>query len=526
MTKRRPAERGDRAEVPGLPAERSGGHASTGSRQQPSSSADGGSRWTLIAAISLVTLLVLLDDTAVSVALPTMQRELGFGYEAQEWVVISYTLALAVFTLLAGHLADRIGASRIFLVGLAVFIAGSLLTGLTTSVSLLIAFRTVQGTGAAMVAPAALALIAGAFSDRRRGTALGIWAGISGSALGIGPIVGAYVTETLGWSWIFLLNVPLGAVAWLVAWRVLPATGVRRPQGRPDLIGAALSAVALLGLLLGLSRGNDWGWTSPATLGLLALVPLGLALFVVHERRTSHPLVDLRLFANRVFTGATVVTLFSTAVMCSLFFFLALYLQTVVGLTPLASGAALLPLTLTIVLVAPIAGRLSDRFGTRALVVGGTALLGVGLLGMSGLRSSSDLVGLMLWLALAGFGIALARTPTTSAALGSAGEGAYGMASSVVNTAQAAGLALGISIMSVILTAVGPGAAFSAGSAEAHHEAFIAGFSTGLLVNATIALATALLAFLMFADPTRRMRTPTRVGRGGAGRLTGPGSGA
>ena len=470
------------------------------------------SGWAVVGGLSLVSLLLLLDDTAVSVALPSIQRELGFGLGALEWVVNAYTLTIAAFTLLAGHLADRRGASRIFLFGLTVFIIGSLVAGLASNIAVLIASRAIQGFGAALVAPASLSLIATAFSDRRRGTALGVWAGVSASALGIGPLVGAFITDTLGWNWIFLLNVPLGAVAWIVARMVLPRSPRKVASHRLDLIGAGLSGFGLLSLLLALNQANGSGWTSPAVVVLFGLSALTFGLFVVHERRTSQPLVNLTLFKNRFFAGANMITLLSTAVMCSLFFFLALYLQTVVGLSALESGAALLPLTLTIIVVAPIAGRLSDRFGARTLIVGGMVILGGGLLGMSRLGSGANVAALMLWLAVTGLGIALARTPTTTTALG-AGDGtdSFGMAAGVLNTFQATGLALGISIMSIILTAFGPQAAFSREFSAAHHAAFITGFSTALTVNAVIALFAAGLAAVMLR-PQKGVRGTAAIG--------------
>lgn len=461
------------------------------------------SAWLLVAGLSLVSLLLLLDDTAVAVALPTVQRQLGFGFGALEWVVNSYTLTIAAFTLLAGHLADRRGAERIFLTGVVIFVLGSLVSGLAFNVAMLIASRAVQGLGAALVGPAALALIATAFPDHRRGTALGVWAGISASAVGIGPLFGAYITETLGWKWIFFFNVPIGVAAWLVARKVLPRSPHRPAPHRLDIAGAALSGLGLLSLLLALNLANGSG-ASPIVLILFAVSALSFGVFLVHERRTPGPLVDLTVFKNRFFAGANVITLLTTAVMCSLFFFLALYLQTVRGLTALASGAALLPLTVTILLVAPLAGRLADRFGARLFIVAGMLLLATGLLGMSRLGSGANLLALMLWLALAGLGIALARTPTTTTALSGATEDAYGTAAGILNTSQATGLALGISLMGLILTTFGPQAAFSRETSAAHHAAFIAGFSTALLINAIIAALTAAFAALML----RPQKTP------------------
>jgi EmrB/QacA subfamily drug resistance transporter len=466
----------------------------------------------LVAGLSLVSLLVLLDDTAVSVALPSIQRQLGFNFSALEWIVNAYTLAIAAFTLLAGHLADRRGARSIFLLGLAIFIAGSLVSGLASSVSLLIVSRSVQGLGAALIGPTSLSLIATAFPDHRRGTALGIWAGVSASALGIGPVIGALITDGLGWNWIFLLNVPLGIFAWFLARRILPRPPTPRPAGGLDLLGAALSGLVLLSLLLALNQAGASGWGAPEVIGLLMGSAVLLALFLIREQRTPSPIVDLSMFKNRLFTGANVVTLISTAVMCSLFFFLALYLQTIVGLSAVASGLTLLPLTLTIIVVSPIAGRLTDKLGAHLPIVVGMALLAAGLLGMSRLSVNANTSTLMLWLALTGLGIGIARTPTTATALGNTETNAYGTAAGVFNTSQATGLALGISLMGVILTSFRPQVAFLRETSASHHAAFLAGFSTALIVNAGLAAFASLFALIVLRPQQPAFQAPPRRG--------------
>lgn len=456
-----------------------------------------GSRWGVLIGLTLVTFLLLLDDTAVSVALPSIQKQLGLGFGGLEWVVNAYTLTIAAFTLMAGRLADRNGARRIFLIGLAIFVIGSLSAGISPTPAALIAFRAAQGLGAALVAPAALALIAITFPAERRGMALGVWAGVSASALGIGPLIGALVNDALGWQWIFLLNVPLGSLGWLSASFLLPKSRPPVVRMRLDMLGVCLSAVGLLSLILVLDQANAAGWASPLVIGLSFTTVTSLALFVVHENRTHDPLVNLSLFADRFFAGANLVTLLSTAVMCSLFFFLALYLQTVLGYTALASGATLLPLTLTIILIAPLAGRLADRFGVQLLIVVGMLILAGALIGMSTLGLRGDAPILMFWLAVAGFGIALAKTPTTTAALGGADASNYGIAAGVLNTFQAAGLALGIALMGAILTSFGPSAAFDRSFDARHHEAFVQGFSTALAINGGIAAFAAVLAAVM-----------------------------
>jgi EmrB/QacA subfamily drug resistance transporter len=474
----------------------------------------GGSRWIILAGLTVVTFLLLLDDTAVSVALPSIQKQLGLEFAGLEWVVNAYTLTIAAFTLLAGRLADRNGARRIFLLGLAIFITGSLISGLAPGAVVLIGARAFQGLGAALVVPASLSLIAVAFPTKERGAALGVWAGISASALGIGPLIGAIITETLGWNWIFLLNVPLGALAWLAARFVLPKSSVPAVLKRVDIVGVALSSLGLFSLLLALVQANGAGWASPLVLALFGLAAASFALFVAHERRTQQPLLDLTLFRNRSFTGANILILLSTAVMCSLFFFLAIYLQTILGFSAIASGAILLPLTVPIVAVSPLAGRLADRFGARPFIVGGMLVLAVALLGLSRVGLGTNIIILMLWLVVAGVGVALSRTPTTTTALSAADESSYGIAAGVFNTFQATGLALGIALMGVILTSFSPDAAFSRVLDSRHHAAFVEGFSTALTINAAIAIFGAVVAAVMVGSKRRQVgATGAKEGR-------------
>lgn len=451
-------------------------------------------RWVALTALTLVTFLLLLDDTAVGVAMPAIQRELGLDLDGQAWVLNAYTLTLAALTLPAGRLADRGGRRRVFLWGLAVFLLASLAAGLAVTGPMLLAARAVQGVGAALVAPASLAIIAETFSGRQRGAAIGVWAGVSASALGLGPLLGAIVNDSLGWTWIFLLNVPLGGGAWLLARAVLRESRAPHASRRLDLIGVGLSGASLLFVLIALNQANDVGWVAPRTVTLSALAALCLALFVWHEAATEEPLLDLRLFKDRSLAGANVLILLATSVMCSLFFFLALYLQTVLGYSALAAGTGLLPLTVAIVVVGPLAGRLADRVGVRLPATIGMLLVGGGLLGLSGLGLDSTIGSLVPWLALAGVGIGLVTSPATLAALGSSDTAGYGVAAGVFNTFRTTGLTLGIAIMGAILASFGPGAAFSRGFDPVHHAAFVDGFSTALIVNAVIALGAAVLA--------------------------------
>ena len=459
-------------------------------------------RWMALAALTLVSFLLLLDDTAVAVALPTLQGELGIDLGGQTWVINAYTLTLAALTLPAGRLADRYGRRRSFLTGLAVFLVASLVAGASTSGMMLVTSRAIQGFGAALLAPASLAIIAATFPAASRGGAIGLWAGVSASALGLGPLFGAVVTDSLGWAWIFWLNVPLGLAAWLIGRAVIEESHAGNASGTVDALGVGLSAATLLALTTALSRGNDAGWGAPSILALLTAAIVAAVLFVVHERHAADPLLPPAWFRDRSFAGANVVTMLSTSVMCSLFFFLSLYLQTVLGYTSLRAGLGLLPLTVTIVLTGPLAGRLTDRIGARVPTATGMLILAVALLGLSGLAVDEPILRLTPWFTLAGAGIGLVTAPTTAAAMGTDERAGYGATAAVFNTFRTTGLTLGVAIMGAILASFGPAAAFGRNFDRQHHAAFVDGFSAALTVNAIIAFIGAALAAYMLRNKT------------------------
>ena len=464
-------------------------------------------RWIALAGLTLVTFLLLLDDTAVAVAEPAIQQQFGLDLQGMQWVVNVYTLTIAAFILLAAQLADRVGRTRAYLAGLAIFTLASLGAGLASSATLLISARAVQGLGAALVTPTALAIIADLFPRKQRGLAIGVWSGVSASALGMGPLFGAIILDGLGWRWIFLVNVPLGAIAWPVAHQVLRGPVGRRPAVHLDALGAALSGAGLLALLLALTRANDDGWLSLRVVALLLAAAVCTALFIRHERMTAEPLLDVSLFKDRAFTGANVQTLLATSVMCSLFFFLALYLQVVLQYSALGAGVALLPLTLTVVVVAPFAGWLAGRIGPGTPVSLGMLLLAAALFGLSGLAVDSGIASLVPGLALAGLAIGLVTAPTTATAMASTNTDGHGSAAGVFSTFQTTGLTLGIAIMGAILASFGAGGAFTRSLTAEHHAAFVQGFSRAVTVNAVIAVLAAFVAVLLL-----RRREPARAG--------------
>ena len=453
-------------------------------------------KWLSLGVLALFSFLLTLDDTALSVALPSLGRDLGLGLSGLEWVVNAYTLALAGLLIAGGRLADALGSRRIFLWGLAVFTIASLAAGLAPTGLLLIAARVLQGAGAALVMPATLAIISTTFPPRQRGMAVGVWAGVSAGGLAIGPLLGAALTESFGWKAIFLINVPLGALGLAFGRAIL--VGSRPAARKPhfDVAGMLAAGVTLFALVFALTEGMSYGWTSPLVLGSFASAALGLLLFVRIEQRRAEPLLELALFRSRNLSGANAVSLLSTAVMCSVFFFISLYLQVVRGYTAMEAGAAFLPMTLLICLVAPLAGRISDRVGRRLPAAAGMAVLAAGLWLLSGLGTDSDLSSVLPGLIVAGFGIGLTTAPVTSAALDFAPADQAGARAGILNTSRMIGLSIGIALMGAIVSARWPG---GLAGAATDPRAFVDGLSVAFGVNGAIALVAAAIAALTLA---------------------------
>ena len=465
-------------------------------------------RWWTLGGLSLASFLLTLGDTALAVALPSLGRDLRLGLAGLEWVVNAYTLALSVFLLAGGWLTDRLGGRRVFLLGTTLFIGASLVSGLAQSGWLLLAGRTLQGSAGALVLPATLALVAASFRTGGRGFALGIWSGAGAAALAVGPLFGALVTEQLGWAWIFLLNVPLGIMGLLAARAALPESPERRAGGI-DLAGLAASATAVFAVGFALTEAGRYGWTSPIVLGGLVGGAAAFAAFVRIELTHPAPLIDLRQFTTRAVAGANAVMLLSTAVMCSVLFFVSLYLQTARGYSPLGTGAAFLPMTGLILVVAPLTGKLTDRLGSRAPATAGMLLIALGLLLLSQFGLGGGLDALLPSLAVIGLGIGLVTTPVTAAALEDTAEHQAGIAAGVLNTSRMVGLTLGIALMGAIVAARWPGG-FAV--ATLRPAALADGLAIAFRVNAGIALATAAVAAATLAGSKPRRGIPSGDG--------------
>ncbi len=449
-------------------------------------------KWWTLASVSFALFMIMLDNTVVNVALPAIQRDLGIGVAELEWVVTGYALSFAVLMLAGGKLADMLGRRRIFLVGLAIFTVSSLLCGLAGSAPLLVGARVVQGVGAALMMPATLSIISATFPPRERGAALGIWAGVSAMALAIGPLVGGLITEHIGWNWIFYINVPVGLAGLVAARVIIRESKDTSHEQRLDLPGLVTSGVALFALVYALIEANSRGWTSPLILGLFALAAVAGTVFVLLELHQRLPMFDMKLFRNPTFAGANTVALLVSLAMFGVFFFISLYMQNVLGYSAVRAGVSFLPMTVLIILVAPFAGRASDRLGSRWLMTAGMTLVGCSLLVFAQLQTDSPYLLLLPGMLLGGVGMATTMTPMTAAALSSVPVDKAGVGSGMLNTFRQVGGSVGIALMGAIL-ASGSKSALAGGATKA--DAFMNGLHHSLYVAAVIAFAGAATAF-------------------------------
>jgi EmrB/QacA subfamily drug resistance transporter len=452
--------------------------------------------WTLL-VVCLSIFMLLLDITIVNVALPDIQKDLGSSFEDLQWVVDAYALALAALQLASGSLADLLGRRRVFVVGLVLFVAASLLCGLSGSPTMLNVSRGLQGIGGAMMFATSLALIAQEFEPQERGTAFGIWGATTGFAVAVGPLVGGGLTDGLGWEWIFLVNVPIGlATAAITLLRVPDST--RDPSARIDWAGLITFSAGLFCLVFALIRGNEDGWESAKIVTLLVTAALLLAVFVTVELRREQPMLDLRLFRKPAFTGAQIVAFSIHASMFSMFLYITLYMQNVLGYSPLETGLRFLPVSLLSFLAAPIAGKLAERFPVRAFLGAGLALVGLGLVLMSGIKPSDDWTTLLAGFILAGIGIGFINPPLATTAIGVVEPRRSGAASGINSTFRQVGTAVGIAGLGAILQSKlshHVGAASLA--TDAGRTAYIDAFNELLVVGAAVAFAGAALALVL-----------------------------
>jgi EmrB/QacA subfamily drug resistance transporter len=432
--------------------------------------------------------MIMLDNTVVNVALPSIQRDLQADLSELEWIVTGYALTFASLMLVGGKVADAYGRRLIFVVGIVVFTVASFLCGVADSSEMLIGARVLQGAGAALMNPATLSIIAATFPPRERGTAIGIWAGTSALALAIGPLVGGLITEHLDWSWIFFVNIPIGVLG-IVASYLFIDESRDETHTSLDLPGLVTSGVGLFALTYALIEANTYGWTSARIVGAFVLAAVLLVSFVVLERRRRDPMLPLDLFRSGTYTGSNLVVLLVALAMFGVFFFVSLYMQNVLGYSAVQAGAAFLPMTILIILVAPIAGKTSDRVGSRGLMTVGMVLIAVQLVLFSRLGEDATFWNLLPALMLGGVGMALTMTPSAAAATRSVPVEKAGVGSAVLNSARQVGGTMGIAVIGAIMAAEAGG--------EQTVEAFMRGFEVSLLVAAGIAVAGAVVAFVL-----------------------------
>jgi len=455
--------------------------------------ADENKKWWTLGAVAFGLFMIMLDNTIVNVALPAIEHSLHMSISSLEWIVTAYALTFAALLITGGKLGDMFGRRKMFIVGLVVFTLASLACGLAPSAGFLIGARAVQGIGAALMNPATLSIITATFPPKERGQAIGIWAGVSALALAIGPLLGGLIVDNINWHWIFYVNVPVGVVGIVVSYFFIRESRDTSHEQSIDLPGLVTSGAALLGLSYALIEGNNHGWTSPEILGLFVGAAVLLAAFILLELRQRLPMLDLSLFKIGSFVGANLVAMLVSLGMFGVFFYISLYVQNILGYSPTKAGAIFLPMTVLIILVAPIAGKLSDRVGSRWLMGAGMGILGVSLLLYQRIGLHTGFWSLLPQLLLGGVGMALTMSPMTSAAMGSVPIDKAGVGSGVLNSFRQVGGSLGIALMGAILLSYQHPTRLKQVAAQQ----FVDGLHAALLVSAVIAFAAAAVAIVL-----------------------------
>ncbi len=483
-------------------------------------------RWWTLGAMSFALFMVMLDNTAVNVALPSIQKDFDASLSALEWTVNAYTLTFAVLLVTGGRLGDIFGRRRVFLSGVVVFALASATIGFAPSEGWLVASRAIQGIGAAFMMPGTLSIISNAFPPEERGKAIGTWAGVSAIALAAGPLLGGWLTESVSWRAIFFVNLPVAAGA--VAVTLFAAHESRdETVGRSvDVPGIAGITVGLTSLVFALVEGNAWGWGSPAILGLLALSVAAFAAFVAIEKRSAAPVVDFDALRSKQFLGANIVAFMVSFGMLAMFFFLALYMQNILGFGPLEAGVRFLPSTVVIIFAGPVAGRLADRFGPRPLMTAGMLITALSLFWQSRIEVDTSYAFLAPAFVLMGLGMGLVMSPMSMAAMNAVDRSKAGVASGTLSMFRMVGGTFGVAALGALVAAVGrhdleqslPGMPAGARDAlvdglgsgagletappqvvAAAQAAFVDALGTGLTISAAAVAVGAGLAWLLIA---------------------------
>jgi EmrB/QacA subfamily drug resistance transporter len=462
-------------------------------------------KWWTLGAMCFALFMIMLDNTVVNVALPSIQRELHTPISGLEWTINGYTLSFAVLLATGGRLGDIFGRRLMFLTGVIVFALSSATAGLAPGTTMLIASRIVQGVGASLMMPATLSIITDAFPARERGRAIGTWAGVSAMALAVGPVVGGFLTEHVSWRAIFYLNLPVAAAAVLAA--LFAVRESRDPSiGREvDYPGVVTLTAALTALVLALIEGNSWGWGSPAIIALIGGAVALLAAFVAIELRVKVPMVQFGFFASRQFVGAVLVAFVVSFAMLGMFFFLALYMQDILGYSPLAAGVRFLPSTVMIVLIAPLAGRLTDRIGARWLITAGLTIVSLALYGLTRIGPDTTYSDIMPGFIGMGAGIALTMSPMSTAAMNAVEETKAGIASGLLSMMRMVGGTFGVAATGALFQAKAGSldpAAFRADPA-AGKALFIEAMAHAMRLSAVVALIGAVIGATMISGRIR-----------------------
>jgi EmrB/QacA subfamily drug resistance transporter len=407
-------------------------------------------KWWTLAAMCFALFMIMLDNTVVNVALPSIQDDLGASLSGLEWTVNAYTLSFAVLLVTGGRLGDIFGRRRMFLFGVVVFAISSAAIGLAPSQHWLVAGRAVQGIGAAFMMPGTLSIISNTFPPHERGRAIGTWAGVSALALALGPVVGGALAEHVSWRAIFFLNLPVAAGAVAVTLFATRESYDRTVSKAVDYAGIAAISIGLTSLVLALVEGNSWGWGSPGILALFGTAALGLMAFVWVELHGRSPMIEFEYFRSRSFLGANAVAFIVSFAMLAMFFFMALYMQNILGYSPLEAGIRFLPSTVVIIFVAPIAGRLADRIGPRPLMAAGLALAAVALFMQSRVTPETTYGDLLASFSIMGLGIGLTMSPMSTAAMNAVTPDKAGAASGILSTFRMVGGTFGVAAIGAL----------------------------------------------------------------------------
>ena len=408
----------------------------------------------ILGLTSTAYFMVVLDALVVVTALPRMQRELHVGLASLQWTVNAYGIAFAAGIITAAALGDRFGRRRVYIAGLALFTLASAACAMVPDAGELVVARTVQGLGGAIVLPLSLTILTTAFPEERRGMIIGVYGGLAGLAVALGPVLGGVVTESIDWHWIFWINVPIGAGAAVLSTRLLPES--RGAPARLDLVGVALISIGVVALVWGLTRANDVGWTSAETVGTLTAGVILLAWFGLWERRAAEPIVPPRMFASREFALGNLTTYLMSGATFAAAFFITQEFQFARGYSPLGAGLRLLPFFGTPMLISPLAGALSDRIGRRPIMVAGLALQALGFIWVAARGSlATSWVELVLALLIAGVGVSMALPTVPTAVLSAVAPEEMGKASGINYMAQRFGAVFAIAAASAVFSATG-----------------------------------------------------------------------